>query len=122
MADAALRPPDNAQPTGLTTPLPSIGAPEPAKPRKDAKDAKAAPAVASEPAPVTPLKRPSAPVKATRPASRPVLVESFCDLCGTSLDEHTGHYYMVSPLTARKVAVCRTCRRAALGEGYRPRA
>ena len=35
---------------------------------------------------------------------------------------HAGHFHMVSPLTARHVSVCRTCRRAALSEGYRPRA
>jgi hypothetical protein len=45
-----------------------------------------------------------------------------CDLCGEALGGHAGHFHMVSPLTARHVSVCRTCRRAALGEGYRPRA
>jgi len=47
---------------------------------------------------------------------------AVCDLCGEHLGEHAGHFHMVSPLTARHVSVCRTCRRAALGEGYRPRA
>lgn len=45
-----------------------------------------------------------------------------CDLCGGELGRNAGHFHMVSPLTARHVSVCRTCRRAALGEGYRPRA
>ncbi len=44
-----------------------------------------------------------------------------CDLCGEPLGRHAGRFPMVSPLTARYVTVCRTCRRAALGEGYRPR-
>jgi len=44
-----------------------------------------------------------------------------CDLCGEPLGHHAGRFPMVSPLTARYVTVCRTCRRAALGEGYRPR-
>ncbi len=47
---------------------------------------------------------------------------ALCDLCGEPLGVHSGHFHMVSPLTARHVSVCRTCRRAALGEGYRPRA
>ena len=47
---------------------------------------------------------------------------AVCDLCGGQLGRHSGHFHMVSPLTARHVSVCRTCRRAALSEGYRPRA
>jgi len=47
---------------------------------------------------------------------------AVCDLCGEQLGRHAGHFHMVSPLTARHVSVCRTCRRAALSEGYRPRA
>lgn len=45
-----------------------------------------------------------------------------CDLCGESLGGRWSQFAMVSPLTARHVSVCRTCRRAALSEGYRPRA
>jgi len=118
MAHASLRRPDNAaQPTGLTTPLPAYGLPEPSQ--LGPTGAQAAQALPT-PAPVTPLKRPATgrdPVKAARTAGR-----SVCDLCGAGLDHHTGHYHMTSPLTARKVQVCRTCRRAALSEGYRPRA
>jgi hypothetical protein len=44
-----------------------------------------------------------------------------CDLCGEPLGRDAGHFPMVSPLTARHVTVCRTCRRATLSEGYRPR-
>ena len=120
MADAALRPPDDAQPTGLTTPPPAYGPPG----QVTSRPAQAAPVVAAvpaAPAPVTPIKR-QAPAKAARHPARAAPSERFCDLCGTGLDDHSGHYHMVSPLTARKVAVCRTCRRAALSEGYRPRA
>ena len=53
------------------------------------------------------------------PASREY---ARCDLCGESLGSHTGQFPMVSPLTAGRVSVCRTCRRAALSEGYRSRA
>ena len=130
MAHAALRPPDDAQPTGLTTPLQAYDRPAqaPLQPAghngSAAADAPAvrAPLAPAVPAPVTPLKRPAAPAKTGRRASRPSTAEAFCDLCGAGLDDHSGHYHMVSPLTARKVSVCRTCRRAALSEGYRPRA
>ena len=66
--------------------------------------------------------------RAAVPKARPRLVDSVsleyarCDLCGEPLGSHAGHFPMVSPLTARHVSVCRTCRRAALSEGYRPRA
>ncbi len=62
------------------------------------------------------------------PKARPRLLGTVsreyarCDLCGESLGSHAGQFPMVSPLTARRVSVCRTCRRAALSEGYRPRA
>jgi hypothetical protein len=62
---------------------------------------------------------PIAPPRPLGPVSREY---ARCDLCGEQLGEHAGHFHMVSPLTARHVSVCRTCRRAALGEGYRPRA
>ena len=71
----------------------------------------------------------SAPAAAPAvPKARPRLVDPVsleyarCDLCGEPLGSHAGHFPMVSPLTARHVSVCRTCRRAALSEGYRPRA
>ena len=62
------------------------------------------------------------------PKARPRLLGTVsreyarCDLCGESLGSHAGQFPMVSPLTASHVSVCRTCRRAALSEGYRPRA
>ena len=66
-----------------------------------------------------------APAGTTPTRARPVTGSSreyaVCDLCGAQLGRNAGHFHMVSPLTARHVSVCRTCRRAALGEGYRPR-
>jgi hypothetical protein len=62
---------------------------------------------------------PEAKPRAVGPVSREY---ARCDLCGEALGSHAGHFHMVSPLTARHVSVCRTCRRAALSEGYRPRA
>jgi hypothetical protein len=62
-----------------------------------------------------------APVKPLRPVPLEVIETAHCDLCGQPLSEHAGHFAMTSPLTARKVTVCRTCRRAALSEGYHPR-
>jgi len=70
--------------------------------------------------PVVPAK--PKPKTKTRPAGNASREYAHCDLCGEPLGSHTGHFHMVSPLTARHVSVCRTCRRAALGEGYRPRA
>ena len=58
------------------------------------------------------LRAPRVPCEALR-ASTPC-----CDLCGAQLGRNAGHFHMVSPLTARHVSVCRTCRRAALGEEY----
>ena len=72
-----------------------------------------------------PLDTPAPDVKAparARPVAGSSREYSVCDLCGGQLGRHAGHFHMVSPLTARHVSVCRTCRRAALSEGYRPRA
>lgn len=74
----------------------------------------------------TPLDQTSAAQPAPEVKRRPVDTASReyarCDLCGEALGGHAGQFHMVSPLTARHVSVCRTCRRAALSEGYRPRA
>jgi hypothetical protein len=49
------------------------------------------------------------------------LESARCALCGTSLVGDPLHYHMVSPLCVMgSVTVCRACRKAALGEGYRP--
>ncbi len=44
-----------------------------------------------------------------------------CALCGVSLVGRAERHRMVSPLiTMGAVTVCHVCRRAAVGEGYRP--
>ena len=44
-----------------------------------------------------------------------------CALCGTSLLGERERYRLVSPLVSMgRVTVCSICRRAALGQGYRP--
>jgi hypothetical protein len=44
-----------------------------------------------------------------------------CALCGTRLDDGARRFTVVSPRSVdRTLTVCRTCRKAALGEGYRP--
>lgn len=49
------------------------------------------------------------------------LEEARCALCGASLVGKRERYKVVSPLVSMgRVTVCRTCRRAALSEGYRP--
>jgi hypothetical protein len=49
------------------------------------------------------------------------LDEARCALCGASLVGRRERFKVVSPLASMgKVTVCRTCRRAALSEGYRP--
>lgn len=86
----------------------------------------AAVATTTDPAALSLLASASADQPVSRMQSQPLGPESReyarCDLCGEHLGEHAGHFHMVSPLTARHVSVCRTCRRAALSEGYRPRA
>jgi hypothetical protein len=49
------------------------------------------------------------------------LDEARCALCGASLVGKRERFKVVSPLVSMgRVTVCRTCRRAALSEGYRP--
>ncbi len=81
-----------------------------------------APAIVTQGTPV-PLDAPAAKAPArARPVTSSSREYAVCDLCGAQLGRNAGHFHMVSPLTARHVSVCRTCRRAALSEGYRPRA
>jgi hypothetical protein len=49
------------------------------------------------------------------------LVESpHCSLCDDPLGDRSSGSQLVSPHDGARVVVCRTCRRAALSEGYRP--
>jgi hypothetical protein len=64
--------------------------------------------------------RPS-PVQRGEAAPVTSLDEARCALCGASLVGRRERFKVVSPLVSMgKVTVCRTCRRAALSEGYRP--
>jgi hypothetical protein len=43
-----------------------------------------------------------------------------CGLCGAPLGARALRYHVMSPRSREPVTVCRVCRKAALGEGYRP--
>lgn len=44
-----------------------------------------------------------------------------CGLCGTSIGAGSLRYKVVSPRSSgHRMTVCATCRKAVLGEGYRP--
>jgi hypothetical protein len=44
-----------------------------------------------------------------------------CGLCGAELSARSLRYHVVSPQASDvTLTVCHTCRKAALGEGYRP--
>ncbi len=44
-----------------------------------------------------------------------------CSLCGLPLDDERPRFSLVSPMGhGKRITVCSTCHRAALGEGYRP--
>jgi hypothetical protein len=51
-------------------------------------------------------------------AARPV-DSVHCGLCGARLSGSL-RYHVVSPQSCDMMTVCHTCRKAALGEGYRP--
>lgn len=48
------------------------------------------------------------------------IVEVRCALCGASLVGKRQSCRLVSPFGGRNITACRACRRAVLGEGYRP--
>ena len=48
-------------------------------------------------------------------------IEPVCGLCGKRLGGRALRYQLVPPQAAHQpITVCHTCRKAALGEGYRP--
>jgi hypothetical protein len=52
-----------------------------------------------------------------------IKLEPRCALCGAKLSDHAMRHQLVPPQsTHQSITVCRTCHRAALGEGYRPSA
>jgi len=55
-----------------------------------------------------------------RPPALELVDVPTCDLCDEPLPGRGRSFTMVSPRTAAPMVVCRTCRRAALSEGYRP--
>jgi predicted RNA-binding Zn-ribbon protein involved in translation (DUF1610 family) len=55
------------------------------------------------------------------PATVHSIDSAHCGLCGTKLSARTLRYHVVSPQCCdTMITVCHLCRRAALGEGYRP--
>lgn len=45
---------------------------------------------------------------------------AHCGLCGARLSAKELRYHVISPQCCETITVCRTCHKAALGEGYRP--
>ena len=61
-------------------------------------------------------------VPATMPPATVRSIDSaHCGLCGAKLSARALRYHVVSPQCCEApMTVCHTCRKAALGEGYRP--
>lgn len=55
------------------------------------------------------------------PATVRAIDSAHCGLCGAKLSARTLRYHVVSPQCCdTMITVCHVCRKAALGEGYRP--
>jgi predicted RNA-binding Zn-ribbon protein involved in translation (DUF1610 family) len=55
------------------------------------------------------------------PATIRSIDSAHCGLCGAKLSARALRYHVVSPQCCDvPITVCHTCRKAALGEGYRP--
>ena len=55
------------------------------------------------------------------PATVRSIDSAHCGLCGAKLSAKALRYHVVSPQYCETtITVCHTCRKAALGEGYRP--
>ena len=55
------------------------------------------------------------------PATVRSIDSAHCGLCGAKLSARSLRYHVVSPQCCETmITVCHTCRKAALGEGYRP--
>ena len=62
-----------------------------------------------------------AAIVSTQAASVVTMEAVRCSLCGTPLKGNRLRFHMVPPrFSGVTVTVCSTCRRAAIGEGYRP--
>ena len=74
---------------------------------------------------VHPMPNQSEDQTATATGKPPATVRSIdsahCGLCGAKLSARALRYRVVSPQCCEStITVCRTCRKAALSEGYRP--
>jgi predicted RNA-binding Zn-ribbon protein involved in translation (DUF1610 family) len=55
------------------------------------------------------------------PATVRSIDSAHCGLCGAKLSARALRYHVVSPQCCETmITVCHVCRKAALGEGYRP--
>jgi hypothetical protein len=54
------------------------------------------------------------------PATVRSIDSAHCGLCGAKLSARALRYHVVSPQYCEMITVCHLCRKAALGEGYRP--
>jgi hypothetical protein len=54
------------------------------------------------------------------PATVRSIDSAHCGLCGAKLSARSLRYRVISPQRCEMMTVCHTCRKAALGEGYRP--
>jgi hypothetical protein len=54
------------------------------------------------------------------PATVHSIESAHCALCGAKIGTRSLRYRVVSPHACETITVCRTCHKAALGEGYRP--
>jgi predicted RNA-binding Zn-ribbon protein involved in translation (DUF1610 family) len=73
---------------------------------------------------VHPLQTPSASDASSAqqpPAAIRSIDSAHCALCGARLSSRALRYHVVSPQSCEApITVCHTCRKAVLGEGYRP--
>ena len=61
-----------------------------------------------------------AAVTSQPPATVREIGSAHCGLCGSKLSARSLRYHVVSPQCCETITVCHVCRKAALGEGYRP--
>ena len=63
----------------------------------------------------------AAPAADKPPATVRSIDSAHCGLCGAKLSARALRYHVVSPQCCdTMITVCHMCRKAALGEGYRP--
>ncbi len=73
------------------------------------------------PLPKAPAADEAPPVLQSCDATVRSIDSTTCALCGSQLSARALRYHMVSPQSCdARLTVCHVCRKAALGEGYRP--